>query len=162
MHFCDIRWQKIDIEHNDKSLLFSRCWWMLTQHPWLWRACNLHQYRRVIYLQVRPQFASPWRWKNMHSSSEAELFSFIYSLIAFYREGDQFDNRSFLVCGRRISKQYMAFHQPIWFKITTSANSLCRSSWLCCSPRMCNWRSVKYISNALKARQHDRFCRLPA
>ena len=69
VHFYDIRWQKIDIEHNDKSLLFSRCWWMLTQHPWLWRACNLHQYRRVIYLQVRPEFASPWRWKNMHSSS---------------------------------------------------------------------------------------------
>ena len=38
-------------------------------------------------------------------------------------EGDLFDNRSFPVCGRSVSKQYTAFHQPIWLKITTSANS---------------------------------------
>ena len=49
VHFHDIRWQK-NIELNDKSLLFSRCWWMLAQHSWLWQACNLHQHNRVIHL----------------------------------------------------------------------------------------------------------------
>ena len=38
-------------------------------------------------------------------------------------EDDRFDNRSLLVYGRSVSKQYTAFHQPIWLKITTSANS---------------------------------------
>ena len=41
---------KKNIELNDKSLLFSRCWWMLAQHSWLWQACNLHQHNRVIHL----------------------------------------------------------------------------------------------------------------